>query len=59
MMFLNATKVVVMPKLFSRTQELVVDFCDRCASVCDSRCRRHAAVERSRDRVLFHRGRIV
>ncbi|MDQ3876266.1 MAG: hypothetical protein M3322_12105 [Actinomycetota bacterium] len=42
-----------MLKLFKRTRELAVEFCDRCGSVCDAACRRNAIIERARDRALL------
>ena len=42
-----------MPKLFKRTRELAVEFCDRCGCVCDAACRRNAIVERARERALL------
>lgn len=39
-------------KMFKRTRELVVEFCDRCGSVCDNACRRTALLERARERAL-------
>jgi hypothetical protein len=35
-----------------------VDFCDRCGSICDERCRRAALRDRAFDRVLRFGGRI-
>ena len=36
-----------MLKLFKRTKELAVEFCDRCARVCDAGCRRAALREKA------------
>ena len=36
-----------MLKRFKRTKERVVEFCDRCARVCDAGCRRAALRERA------------
>ena len=35
-----------------------VEFCDRCGSICDERCRRAALRDRAFDRVLRFGGRI-
>jgi hypothetical protein len=32
---------------FKRTKEMAVDFCDRCARVCDAGCRRAALREQT------------
>ena len=45
--------------LFKRRNELVVEFCDGCGSVCDSDCRRVTVIERARDRTLAHGPRIA
>lgn len=42
-----------MLKLFNRTKELAVEFCDRCSSVCDAACRRDAIIDRARERALL------
>jgi hypothetical protein len=34
-------------KLFRRSKELAVEFCERCARVCDAGCRRAALRERA------------
>lgn len=44
----------MMLKLFGRTRELAVEFCERCGAVCDAACRRNALVERARERALLH-----
>jgi len=36
-----------MLKLFKRTRELAVEFCERCSRVCDASCRRAALRERA------------
>lgn len=36
-----------MLKLFRRTKELGVDFCERCSKVCGAGCRRAALRERA------------
>jgi hypothetical protein len=43
-----------MLKLFKRTRELTIEFCDRCGSICDATCRRNALLERARDEALLH-----
>ena len=43
-----------MLKLFKRTKELVVEFCERCGRVCTSACRRNALLERARERALVN-----
>ncbi|MGH3003869.1 MAG: hypothetical protein ACRDM1_14610 [Gaiellaceae bacterium] len=45
-------------KLFRRTKEVVVEFCERCSSVCDQACRARAIRDRARDGAMFHTGRI-
>jgi hypothetical protein len=40
-------------KIFRRTRELAVGFCDRCSSVCDAACRHSAIVERAQERMLL------
>ena len=39
-----------MPKLFAKTREMTVRFCERCSQVCDEGCRRQAL----RERALLH-----
>ena len=34
-------------KLFTRTKDLAVTFCERCGEVCDAGCRRAALRERT------------
>ena len=41
-----------------KPRELVVDFCDRCAQVCDAACRAEAVRERTRMQVLQFGARI-
>ena len=36
-----------MLKRFRRTKELAVEFCERCAKLCDAGCRRAALRERA------------
>ena len=36
-----------MRKVFGRTKELAVAFCERCGQVCDAGCRRAALRERA------------
>lgn len=43
-----------MRKLFKRTRELAVGFCERCGRVCDAGCRRAAR----RDRALLRQLRL-
>jgi hypothetical protein len=38
---------VKMLRLFKRTNELAVEFCERCSRVCDAGCRRAAFRERT------------
>jgi hypothetical protein len=38
---------------FKRTKQPAIEFCDRCAMVCDAACRRNAIVNRARDRALL------
>jgi MinD superfamily P-loop ATPase len=49
---------LVMLKLFKRTRELAVEFCERCGSVCDAACRRNAIIDRARDRALLQGMRV-
>jgi radical SAM protein with 4Fe4S-binding SPASM domain len=37
----------LMLRLFKRTKELAVEFCERCSRVCDGGCRRTALRERA------------
>lgn len=55
----NTTRSVRVFNLFKRRNELVVEFCDGCGSVCDSDCRRVTVIERARDRTLAHGPRIA
>jgi hypothetical protein len=48
----------VMSKLFSRTQELAVEFCERCSKVCGAGCRRAALRERALLQAWRHGARI-
>ena len=46
-------------KLFGlKSNEAQVDFCDRCGSVCDARCRADALRTQAFDRVLRFGGRL-
>jgi hypothetical protein len=36
-----------MSRLLRRSKELAVEFCDRCARVCEARCRKAALRERA------------
>lgn len=47
-----------MLRLFKRTKELAVEFCERCAQVCDAGCRAAALREGARTRALQFGGRI-
>lgn len=47
-----------MVRWLRKSRESVVEFCDRCAQVCDAACRVDAARERARIQVLFVGGRI-
>lgn len=40
-----------MLKLFKRSPELVVEFCERCSRVCDAGCRQAALRERALTRL--------
>jgi hypothetical protein len=42
-----------MSKLFKRTRERVVHFCERCGSVCDSACRADAVRDRAREQAIL------
>jgi hypothetical protein len=41
-----------MLRLLKRSKELTLEFCDRCASVCDARCQAAAIRERTLTQVL-------
>jgi hypothetical protein len=41
-----------------KSKEFVVEFCDRCAQVCDAACRAEAVRERARVMVLRFGGRL-
>lgn len=47
-------KELMMLRLFKRTRELTVSFCERCGSVCDSVCRAEAVRERALRRALVY-----
>jgi hypothetical protein len=40
-------RTVKMLRLFRKSKERLVEFCDRCARVCDGRCRAVAIRERA------------
>jgi hypothetical protein len=40
-------------------EELSVEFCDRCGSVCDAACRSDALRERAREKALLYQGRFA
>jgi hypothetical protein len=42
-----------MRRLFTRIKEVAVTFCERCAEVCDDRCRRAALHERTLPQQLW------
>ena len=42
-----------MLKLFKRTKELTVTFCERCGKVCDARCRRASLPDRTLSQRLW------
>jgi hypothetical protein len=44
--------VVEMLRLFRKSKERLVEFCDRCARVCDAGCRAAAIRERALMRAL-------
>ena len=48
----------VMQRLFKRTKELAVEFCERCSRVCDAGCRRAALRERALVQAWRYGGRI-
>jgi hypothetical protein len=48
------TKEPVMLKLFSKTKEAAVSFCERCGQVCGSACRAEALRERARLQMLAY-----
>lgn len=45
-------KGVAMPSWLRKPRELVVEFCDRCAQVCDAACRAEAVRESTGMQVL-------
>jgi hypothetical protein len=49
---------LVVLRLFGRTRELAVEFCERCSAVCDAACRPDAIVGRAKDRALLLRMRL-
>jgi hypothetical protein len=46
-------------KAFRKSKELVVEFCDRCQSICDAACRRRQLRERTLDKALRVGARIA
>ena len=53
------TKEPEMFKLFTKTKDRMVSFCERCGSVCDSVCRAKALREHARQRALAYGWRQV
>lgn len=47
-----------MSRLFKATQELAVEFCERCSRVCNADCRRAAVREQALLRAWRYRARI-
>lgn len=43
---------------FRRSKKIVVEFCDRCTSVCDAVCRGNAVRDHVRDKALRYRARL-
>lgn len=46
-------------RLFKRTRELAVEFCERCSSVCTAADRREAFLARSREKAIAYGGRVL
>ena len=46
-------------KLFGKTKDRLVSFCERCGSVCDSVCRAKAVREHARQKALAYGWRQV
>ena len=47
-------EVLAMLRLFKRTRELTLSFCERCGSVCDSVCHAEAIREHALQRALAY-----
>ena len=48
-----------MLRLFKKTRERVVEFCERCGHVCTSACRRAALREQVRQRAFVNGARFL
>lgn len=48
-----------MLRLFERTRERAVEFCDRCGSVCTAACRQDAILARAREKLMVYGGRVL
>lgn len=46
-------------RLWKTSRRHLVAFCERCAQVCDARCRASALRDDARSRVLRYAGRLV
>jgi hypothetical protein len=55
-MFVDTNWSGEMLKMFKRTKELAVEFCDRCSSVCTAADRREALLTGARDRAMARGG---
>ena len=47
-----------MLRLFRRTEELALEFCERCSQVCDRGCRQTVLRERALVQALRYGGRV-
>jgi hypothetical protein len=56
-MFVDTNGVIEMLRLFTKTTELAVEFCDRCSSVCTAADRREALLSEARAKALVFGGR--
>jgi hypothetical protein len=46
-------------KRSKRVKGLSLEFCERCVSVCDAACRSGTLRERTREKALLERGRVL
>jgi hypothetical protein len=47
-----------MLKLFRKTKQATVEFCERCAQACTSTCRADALRAQAREKALLYSGRV-
>ena len=48
-----------MLKRITRTKDMVVEFCDRCSSVCTAACRADGLLARSLEESMVESGRLL